>query len=59
MCDAAREAGAWGAKLTGGGGGGCMIALVATRDGARPVTEALSSLGYECFVTEIERTEIA
>lgn len=28
LCRAAREAGAYGAKLTGGGGGGCMIALV-------------------------------
>jgi mevalonate kinase len=31
LCDAAREAGAHGAKLTGGGGGGAVIAI-APRD---------------------------
>jgi mevalonate kinase len=27
MCALARDAGAFGAKLTGGGGGGCVIAI--------------------------------
>lgn len=52
MCGAARHAGALGAKLTGGGGGGCMIALVdAVHEAA--VLSVLSSMGKrEAFVTE-------
>lgn len=45
MCAAARAAGALGAKLTGGGGGGCMIALAPSRDAAEPIRAALSELG--------------
>ena len=45
MCIVAREAGALGAKLTGGGGGGCMIALVDSDERARAVEEALLGLG--------------
>lgn len=44
MCIAARGAGALGAKLTGGGGGGCMIALVDSDDAAKNVEDALRSL---------------
>jgi mevalonate kinase len=42
----AREAGALGAKLTGGGGGGCMIALV---DGEEARTRVLEALGETAF----------
>lgn len=52
LCGAAREAGAHGAKLTGGGGGGCMIALVDDRQAAEPVVEALRGLDANPFVTE-------
>jgi mevalonate kinase len=44
LCRAAREAGALGAKLSGGGRGGHMIALV-TLDCARAVTDALRAAG--------------
>ena len=40
----AREQGAWGAKLTGGGGGGCMIALCSP-DVVNAVCEGLISAG--------------
>lgn len=44
LCCAAREAGALGAKLSGGGRGGNMIALV-TPDRAAPVAAALTQAG--------------
>ena len=52
MCAAARAAGAKGAKLTGAGGGGCMIALVDTEEAGRTVRQAIAALGYEAFVAE-------
>ena len=45
----ARDAGALGAKLTGGGGGGAMLALCADQQGADQVREALERNGYEAF----------
>jgi mevalonate kinase len=53
ICKIARAAGALGAKLTGGGGGGCAIALA--HDGARalPIVRALGDAGYDAFVVEV------
>jgi mevalonate kinase len=45
ICEVARRAGALGAKLTGGGGGGCAVALVAPGDGA--VARAIAEAGFE------------
>lgn len=45
MCAIARDAGAFGAKLTGGGGGGCVIAV----GNDRPVADAWRAAGYEVF----------
>jgi len=53
MCAQAREAGALGAKLTGGGGGGCMIALVSGEEDAAQVLQALRAMGREAFETTI------
>jgi mevalonate kinase len=53
MCHLARDAGALGAKLTGGGGGGCMIALAEDRARAQPVADALTTAGYEAFKVEV------
>ena len=47
MCAAARDAGALGAKLTGGGGGGCMIALARDADAAERIR---ARLGESAFV---------
>jgi mevalonate kinase len=53
MCTLARGAGAVGAKLTGGGGGGCVIALAPGRELA--VGEAWANAGYRSFFTEVGR----
>jgi mevalonate kinase len=50
MCQAAREAGALGAKITGAGGGGCMFALAPKRDSANRIREAL---GEGAFVAKV------
>ncbi|MGT2950933.1 mevalonate kinase [Streptococcus cuniculi] len=41
----ARQTGALGAKLTGGGRGGCMIALAKTKEAAETIAQALAGAG--------------
>jgi mevalonate kinase len=53
-CGVARAAGALGAKLTGSGGGGAVIALVDREPSA--VLEALREAGLECFATTVRAT---
>lgn len=55
-CFLARSAGALGAKLTGAGGGGCVVALV--DEDPEPVLEAWRNEGLECFAAQVagERT---
>jgi mevalonate kinase len=53
MCSAADDAGALGSKLTGGGGGGCMIALCEHAQAAEQVQRALRRLRRDSFVTEV------
>lgn len=55
MCVAARAVGAEGAKLTGGGGGGCMIALAKNRESAETVQQAIERTGHRAFVAEVGR----
>ena len=50
MCQAARRAGALGAKMTGAGGGGCMFALAPKRDEALRLRDVL---GEGSFVAEV------
>ena len=50
MCQAARAAGALGAKMTGAGGGGCMFALAPKREEAERLREVL---GDDAFVAEV------
>jgi mevalonate kinase len=51
VCAIARDAGAVGAKLTGGGGGGCVIAVAPARENA--VVEAWKSRGFDAFVATV------
>ncbi len=51
MVHVSRKAGALGAKVTGGGGGGSMIALAPDRQSQ--VTNALEQLGYDTFRLDI------
>ncbi len=57
MCELARGAGALGAKLTGGGGGGSVIALVSPAqdqaEGAQRILEAWKRAGFDGFVARI------
>jgi mevalonate kinase len=52
MIDAAMAAGALGAKVTGAGGGGCMVALVADDAGRQKVGDALRALGKPVYELE-------
>ena len=49
----AMEQGAYGAKLTGGGGGGCMVALTPEKDLQEQVAKAIEKQGYEVLRTRI------
>jgi mevalonate kinase len=48
------EAGALGAKLTGGGGGGCCIALAKDKEQAEKIAASLKEKGYDSFYTRVE-----
>jgi len=52
LIHAARRAGAFGAKLTGAGGGGCMIAL-SPPDRINYVVRAIENAGGRAFITDI------
>ncbi|HDQ05682.1 MAG TPA: mevalonate kinase [Candidatus Bathyarchaeota archaeon] len=53
LVDLAREQGAFGAKLTGGGGGGCMVALTPGKDLQEAVASAMENEGFEVLRTKI------
>ena len=51
MCDLARQSGALGCKLTGGGGGGCVVALAPGREA--DVAAAWQRAGFASFQVEV------
>jgi mevalonate kinase len=53
LVDIARKNGAFGAKLTGGGGGGCMVALTPSKELQEKVASAIEKEGYEVLRTKI------
>jgi len=53
MCALARDAGALGAKVTGAGGGGSVIALVGGAAAGVDVLAAWRAAGFDGFVTEV------
>ncbi|MGD0678058.1 MAG: mevalonate kinase [Polyangiaceae bacterium] len=53
MCSLARDAGALGAKLTGAGGGGSVVALVSSAATADAVLGAWRNAGFAGFATHV------
>ncbi|MFA5364643.1 MAG: mevalonate kinase [Candidatus Bathyarchaeia archaeon] len=53
LVDLARKQGAVGAKMTGGGGGGCMLALTPDKKLQEKVASAIENQGFEVLKTKI------
>ena len=53
LVNLAREQGAFGAKLTGGGGGGCMVALTPGKEMQEAVATAMEKEGFKVLRTKI------
>jgi mevalonate kinase len=53
LVDLARKQGSFGAKITGGGGGGCIVALTPGKDLQGKVASAIKNFGFEGLSTKI------
>jgi mevalonate kinase len=58
LCARARSSGALGAKLTGAGGGGCVIALAESHAVAGAIVDGWKADGFSGFVTEAGNREL-
>jgi mevalonate kinase len=57
MCSLARDKGAFGAKLTGAGGGGSVVALAQSAAGAEKIIEAWRAAGFDGFVARVAASD--
>jgi mevalonate kinase len=55
LIDICGKAGALGAKITGAGGGGAVIALAANKQDSNKIASSAKAAGYESFEVEIDR----
>jgi len=53
LVELARKNGAYGAKLTGGGGGGCIVALTPGKELQEKVAEAIEKEGFKVLRTKV------
>jgi len=54
LIEIARNSGALGAKLTGGGGGGAMIALCDSDKMQKKIQKKMHEAGYDALIAEIK-----
>ena len=54
LVEVSMKAGALGAKLTGAGGGGCIIAL-AEKDARQAVADAIEGSGGKAYIVEMDK----
>ncbi len=59
LCAIARHEGSHGAKLTGAGGGGCVVALVSSASAGERITAAWRRAGFKAFATSVGHEECA
>jgi mevalonate kinase len=59
LIDICSKAGAVGAKITGAGGGGSVIALAATKQDSTKIASRVKAAGYQSFEVEIDYNGLA
>ncbi len=59
LIDICCKAGALGAKITGAGGGGAVIALAATKEDSEKIASRVKAVGYDSYEVKIDREGLA